>query len=138
VKTLATQGSDGSFCGVREDDILTAALETPEHRGRVRGVSSSLGWGNGFGEEFAGMYRKKRNKRSDAHDVMADKTFKSIVHALRLSGINIPKNALLPSQLPAPVSSSKKEDMDGIEEDGHDSEEEHAHVREEDGREQDH
>jgi hypothetical protein len=75
------------------------------------------------------MYRKKRNKRSDAHDVMVDKTFKSIVQALRLSGINIPKNALLPSQLPAPVSSSEEEDMDGIEEeDGHDSEEEHAHA----------
>jgi hypothetical protein len=95
VKTLAAHGSDGSFSGVREDDILTAALETPEHRGRVRGVSSLLGWGKWFGEEFARMYRKKRNKRSDAHDVM-DKTFKSIVHALRLSDINIPKNALLP------------------------------------------
>jgi hypothetical protein len=35
VKTLAAQGSDGSFCRVREDDILTATLETPEHRGRV-------------------------------------------------------------------------------------------------------
>jgi hypothetical protein len=98
VKTLAAQGSDGSFSGVREDDILTTALETLEQRGQVRGVSRSLGWGKEFGEEFAGMYRKKRNKRSDAHDVMADKTFKSIVHALRLSGINIPKNALLPSQ----------------------------------------
>jgi hypothetical protein len=139
VKTLAAQGSDGSFSGVREDDILTAALETPEHRGRVQGVSSSLGWGKGFGEEFAGMYRKKRNKRSDAHDVMADKTFKSSIHALRLLGINIPKNALLPSQLPSPVSSSEEEDMDGIEEeDGHDREEEHAHDSEEDGREQDH
>jgi hypothetical protein len=85
------------------------------------------------------MYRKKRNKRSDAQDVMEDKTFKSIVHSLRLSCINIPKNALLPSQLPVPVSSIKEEDMDGIEdEDGHDSEEEHALVREEDGREQDH
>jgi hypothetical protein len=85
------------------------------------------------------MYRKKRNKRSDAHDVMADKTFKSTVHALRLSGINIPKNALLPSQLPAPVSSSEEEDMDGIEEeDGHYREEEHAHDSEEDGREKDH
>jgi hypothetical protein len=133
VKTLAAQGSDGSFSRVREDDILTAALETPEHRGRVRGMSSSLGWGKGFGEEFTGMYRKKRNKRSDAHDGMADKTFKSIVHALRVSGINIPKNALLPSQLPAPISSSGEEDMDGIEEeDGHDSEKEHAHAREED------
>jgi hypothetical protein len=39
VKTLAAQGSDGSFSGVREDDILTVALETLEHRGRVRGVS---------------------------------------------------------------------------------------------------
>jgi hypothetical protein len=85
------------------------------------------------------MYRKKRNNRFDAHDVMADKTFKSIVQALRLSGINIPNNALLPSQLPAPISSSEEEDIDGIEEgDGHDSEEEHAHIREEDGREQDH
>jgi hypothetical protein len=43
-----------------------------------------------------------------------DKTFKSIVHALRLSGINIPKNALLPSQISAPVSSSEEEDMDGV------------------------
>jgi hypothetical protein len=94
-------------------------------------VSSSLGWGKGFGEEFAGMYRKKRNKRSDTHDVMADKTFKSIVHALRLSGINIPKNALLPSQLPAPVSSSDEED-------GHYREEKHAHDSNEDSREQDH
>jgi hypothetical protein len=71
--------------------------------------------------------------------VTADKTFKSIVHALRLSGINIPKNALLPSQLPAPISSSEEEDMDGTEEeDGHDSKKEHAHVREEYDREQDH
>jgi hypothetical protein len=47
-------------------------------------VSSSLGWGKGFGEELARMYRKKRrNKRSDAHDMM-DITFKSVVHALRL------------------------------------------------------
>jgi hypothetical protein len=70
---------------------------------------------------------------------MADKTFKSIVHSLRLSSINIPKNALLPSQLPVPVSSSEEEDMDGIEEeDGHDREEEYAHDSEEGSREQDH
>jgi hypothetical protein len=62
VKTLATQGSDGSFSKVRDDGILTAAHETLEHRGWVRGVSSSLGWGKGFGEEFAGMYRKKRTR----------------------------------------------------------------------------
>jgi hypothetical protein len=101
-------------------------------------VSSSLGWGKGFGEEFAGMYRKKRNKRFDAHDMM-DKTFKSILHALRLSGIDIPKTALLPSQLLASITSSEEEDMDNSEEeDGHDREEEHAHDYEEDGGEQDH
>jgi hypothetical protein len=120
------------------NDILTAALETPEHRGRFRGMSSSLGWGEGFGEESARMCRKNRNKRSNAHDMM-DITFKSVVHALRLSGVDIPKNALLPSQLLAPVSSSKEEDVHGSEEeDGHDREEEHAHDSEEDGREQDH
>jgi hypothetical protein len=140
VKTLTTQGSDGYFSGVREDDILTAALETLEHRGLIQGVSSALGCGKGFGEEFAGMYKKKRNKRSNAYDIM-DITFKSIVHALRLSGIEIPKNVLLPSQLPVPVSSNKEEDVHGSEEeDVHDCEEEHVHDSEEDacGREQDH
>jgi hypothetical protein len=138
VKTPTAQGSDGSFARVREDDILTAALEPPEHRGQVQGMSSSLGWGKGFCEEFAGIYRKKRNKRCDAHDMM-DKTFKSIVHALRLSHIDIPKNALFPSQLPVPDSSSEEEDMHGREEeDAHGCEEEHAHDTDEDGREQDH
>jgi hypothetical protein len=37
------------------------------------------GWGlhriRSLGEEFAGMYMKKRNKRSDAYDMM-DITFK--------------------------------------------------------------
>jgi hypothetical protein len=102
-------------------------------------MSSSLGWGKGFGEEFAGMYRKKRNKRSNAHDMM-DITFKSIVHALRLSDIEIPKNVLLPSQLLAPVSSSEEDVHGSEEEDAHDREEEHAHDSEVDacGREQDH
>jgi hypothetical protein len=66
---------------------------------------------------------------------MMDITFKSVVHALRLSGIDIPKNALLPSQLPAPISSSEEEEVHGNEEeDVHDREEEHAHDSEEDGR----
>jgi hypothetical protein len=83
-------------------------------------VSSSLGWGKGFDEEFAGMY-------------MMDITFKLVVHALRLSGIDILKNALLPSQLLAPVSSSEEEDVHGSKEKyGHDHEEEHAHDSEED------
>jgi hypothetical protein len=35
VKTLVALGSDGSFSRVREDDILTTALETLEYRGRI-------------------------------------------------------------------------------------------------------
>jgi hypothetical protein len=62
VKTLAAQGSDGSSSGVTEDDILTIAFETPEHRGRVQGVSSSLGWGKGFGEEFT-VFTGRRGTR---------------------------------------------------------------------------
>jgi hypothetical protein len=139
VKTLASQGSDGSFSELREDDILTTTLATPEHRGWVRGMSTSLGWSTRFVEEFARMYwKKRRNKRSDD---MTDITFKIVVHAIRLSGIEISKNVLLPSQLLVHVSNSKEEDMHGREEeDVHDSEEEHAHDREEDacGRGQEH
>jgi len=32
VKRIATQASDGSFTRVRENDVLTEALENPEHR----------------------------------------------------------------------------------------------------------
>ena len=53
MKRIAAQSSDASFTGVRENDVLTEALENPEHQGRVRGVSSSLAWGKGFGEECA-------------------------------------------------------------------------------------
>jgi hypothetical protein len=54
------------------------------------------------------MYRKKRNKRSHAHDMM-DITFKSIVHAIRLSGIDIPKSTLLlPNYQRLSVSARKK------------------------------
>ena len=134
VKTLAAQGSDGSFSEVREDDILTAALETPKHRGQVRGVSSSLGWCKGFGEEFAGMYRKKRNKKAipQMEDLVGEAVTR-IVSILAESGFDIRKNVLHhPPQSP-PVSSSEVEDVHGLEEeDVHGSEEEEACGREED------
>jgi hypothetical protein len=56
-----------------------------------------------------------------------------------IDDLDIPKNALLPSQLLAPVSSSEEEVVHGSEEeDGHDCEEEYVHDSKEDGREQDH
>jgi hypothetical protein len=72
---------------------------------------------------------------------MMDITFKSIVNALRLSGIEITKNVLLPFQLLAHVSSSEEDDVHGSEEDdAHDREEDHADDNEEDacGREENH
>jgi hypothetical protein len=66
------------------------------------------------------MYRKKR--RSKRSDDMMDITFKLVLHDLRLSGIEISKDVLLPSQLPAPVSTREEEDVHGSEEeDVHDS-----------------
>jgi hypothetical protein len=54
------------------------------------------------------MYRKKRNKRSDAHDMM-DKTFKSIVHALRLSASTCRKmHFFLPNYQCLSVAARKK------------------------------
>ncbi|KAL6622684.1 hypothetical protein ACP70R_032563 [Stipagrostis hirtigluma subsp. patula] len=50
-----------SVTGVREHDILTEALGNPEHRGRVRGVSSDSGWRSW--PECEDMYRKRKKKR---------------------------------------------------------------------------
>jgi hypothetical protein len=72
-----------------ENDILTAALETPAHQGRL---FSSLGWVKGLMKSL--LECKEEGKRSDD---MMDITFKRVVHCLRLSNIEIPKNVLLPS-----------------------------------------
>jgi hypothetical protein len=133
VKTLAAQASCGSFHGFRENDILAVALETPEHRGRVRGVSSSLGWGKGFGEEFARMYRTKRNKKAVSQmEELVGEAVTRIVSMLAESGIvHIPENVLHPPQSP-PLSSNEEEDVHGLEEkDAHGSEEEDVHGLEE-------
>ena len=52
--------------GVREHDILSTAIDMPEHTGRVHGVSSLKGWKEAFGKEHEGLWKKK--KRSSAVD----------------------------------------------------------------------
>ena len=95
VKRIAAQASDGSFTGVRENDILTEALENPEHRGRVRGVSSSLGWGKGFGPKCAEMYRKKK-RRSDADkEEIVGEAINRVMELLRVAGVPIPDGLCL-------------------------------------------
>ena len=90
MKRIAAQASDGSFTGVRENDVLTEALDNPEHRGRVRGVSSSLGWGKGFGPECAEMYRKKKRRRSDADkEEIVGEAINRVMELLRVTSMPI-------------------------------------------------
>ena len=35
VKAIATEANDGSLSGVRDNVVVTQALENPEHRGQV-------------------------------------------------------------------------------------------------------
>ncbi|RLN40936.1 hypothetical protein C2845_PM01G44300 [Panicum miliaceum] len=51
--------------GVREHDILSTAIDTQEHRGRVRGVSSSKGWKEAFGKENECLWKKKKRSSVD-------------------------------------------------------------------------
>jgi len=57
VLAVAAKQKEGSFKPSRERDILSVGLGNLEHPGRVRGVSSRLGWKEGF-PEHAEMYRK--------------------------------------------------------------------------------
>ena len=54
--------------GVREHDILSTAIDMPEHTGRVRGVSSSRGWKETFGKEHEGLWKKKKRSSAVDHD----------------------------------------------------------------------
>jgi len=54
---VAAKQKEGSFKPSRERDALTVGLGNPEHPGRVRGLSSKLGWKEGF-PDYADMYRK--------------------------------------------------------------------------------
>jgi hypothetical protein len=45
---LTTKQRLGQFKSVREKDILSGALGTAEHIGRIRGVASQMPWKVGF------------------------------------------------------------------------------------------
>ncbi|RLM69770.1 hypothetical protein C2845_PM17G11210 [Panicum miliaceum] len=51
--------------GVREHDILSTAIDTPEHRGCVHGVSSSKGWKEAFSKENECLWKKKKRSFVD-------------------------------------------------------------------------
>ncbi|RLN13452.1 hypothetical protein C2845_PM09G11430 [Panicum miliaceum] len=51
--------------GVREHDILSTAIDTPEHRGCVHGVSSLKGWKEGYNKDIKGLWKKKKRTSMD-------------------------------------------------------------------------
>nr|AAO19377.1 hypothetical protein [Oryza sativa Japonica Group]ABF98358.1 transposon protein, putative, CACTA, En/Spm sub-class [Oryza sativa Japonica Group] len=48
IENLSSSQKKGYFKPKREKDVLSTALGTPEHGGRVRGVSSKMSWKEGF------------------------------------------------------------------------------------------
>jgi hypothetical protein len=59
VAQRALRESSEDSNGERKNDALTNALQTKEHRGRVRGVSNKLTWKEGF-LEHKSVYQKRK------------------------------------------------------------------------------
>jgi hypothetical protein len=61
----------GLFVPDREKDMLTAAIGTPEHPGRVRWISSILLWGKAF-REHRSSYKKRDRYNKQLEDKMRE------------------------------------------------------------------
>jgi hypothetical protein len=61
----------GLFVLDREKDMLSAAIETLEHPGRVRGISSTLPWGKAF-REHRSSYKKRDCYKKKLEDKMRE------------------------------------------------------------------
>jgi hypothetical protein len=68
---LAEMQKNGLFMPDREKDMLTAAIVTPEHSGRVRGISSTLPWGKAF-LEHRSSYKKRDSYKKQVEDKMRE------------------------------------------------------------------
>jgi hypothetical protein len=62
---------NGLFMPDREKDMLTAAIGTPEHSGRVRGISSTLPWVKAF-REHRSSYKKRDHYKKQLEDKMRE------------------------------------------------------------------
>jgi hypothetical protein len=62
---VAEQQASQEACSQRrEDDLLTKTLGNKEHRGRTRGVGSSVPWKYGF-PDYAWQYKKRTSNKAE-------------------------------------------------------------------------
>jgi hypothetical protein len=59
------------FVPDREKDMLTAAIRTAQHPGRVRGISSTFPWGKAFCEHQS-SYKKQDRYKNKLEDKMRE------------------------------------------------------------------
>jgi len=71
ILAMAAKQKEESFKPSRERDTVSVGLGNPEHPGRVRGVSSRLGWKKGF-PEHAEMYRKHDRYKEVLRDIFKE------------------------------------------------------------------
>ncbi|KAK3123318.1 hypothetical protein QOZ80_8AG0628540 [Eleusine coracana subsp. coracana] len=65
---IATQTEAGLFTPQYHKDELAEAIGTKEHGGRVRGVSSSATWKEGFSDTSSHLYKKHTLNRKERED----------------------------------------------------------------------
>ena len=93
--------------GVREYDILSTVIDTLEHTGRVRGVSSSRGWKEAFGKEHEGLWKKKKRSSAMDPDRLKQEIKNDVFATLRAVGIDV--NAALLAAARGKSSCASKE-----------------------------
>jgi hypothetical protein len=71
LEELAEMQKKGLFVPDREKDMLSAAIRTPKHPGRVRGISSTLPWGKAF-REHRSSYKKQDRYKKKLEDKMRE------------------------------------------------------------------
>jgi hypothetical protein len=113
-KDLVTKEKIGEFKPWRQKDQLSIALETEEHQGRTRAVSSIASWKEGFAKDIH-MYKKRGRHDIDAESVNNEDQFTTqlfnfirkhldiIINQLYLPQINLDIGTALP---PSPAPSS--------------------------------
>jgi hypothetical protein len=62
----------GQFKSDREKDVLSGALSTTEHTGRIRGVASQMPWKVGFPKDVWN-YKKRDRYKKNIEDVIEEK-----------------------------------------------------------------